>query len=91
MTSMLATMLTCRWAARRIQRYLDADPAAALTPEEINRLRTHLAACQKCATAVAYNHGIRRVLATWGTRSAPDAARIARVRSFARTLTHEDA
>ncbi len=88
---MLATMWTCRWAARRIQRYLDADPAAALTPKEIGRLRHHLAACEKCSTAVEDYQGIRRVLATWGTRSAPDAARVARVRSFARALTNEDA
>jgi hypothetical protein len=30
MMSSLLTMLTCHWSARRIQRYLDADPAALL-------------------------------------------------------------
>lgn len=47
---MLSTMWICHWAGRRIQRDLDADPAARLTAAELHRLETHLASCEKCAT-----------------------------------------
>ena len=41
MIKAVRTMLTCHWSARRIQRYLDADPAAQLDADEIRRLEAH--------------------------------------------------
>ena len=35
MSGTVRQMLTCHWSAQRIQRYLDADPAAPLTPGEV--------------------------------------------------------
>lgn len=88
--SMLSTMWTCHWAGRRIQRYLDADPAAPLSAKEIDRLRAHLAVCERCSSAAEDYQGIRRALATWATRAAPDAERITRVRDSARSLIARD-
>ena len=84
--SMLSTMWTCHWAGRRIQRYLDADPAAPLTPEEVHRLETHLATCEKCASAAEDYRGLRHALAAWSQRRAPDPILVTRVRDTARQL-----
>lgn len=90
MMSMLTTMLTCRWSARRIQRYLDADPAAPLGPREVERPRAHLATCAKSAAAVNDYRGIRRVLAGWLTWPVPDPGALGRLRSTARSLAARD-
>lgn len=89
--SMLSTMWTCHWAGRRIQRYLDADPAAPLTAQEVRRLETHLATCAKCAAAAKDYRGIRRALAAWSQRRTPDPVLVSRVRDTAWHLIAEDA
>lgn len=88
--SMLSTMWTCHWAGRRIQRYLDADPSAALTAQEVHRLTTHLATCARCSAAAKDYRGIRRALATWSQRRTPDPVVVSRVRDTARHLIAED-
>ncbi len=87
----LSTMLTCHWSARRIQRYLDADPAALLEQGESQRLEAHLATCEKCAAAAEEYRGVRRALARWSQRRMPDPAITARVRLGAERLMTEDA
>ncbi len=89
--SMLSTMWTCRWAACRIQRYLDGDPAAPLTPAEVHRLETHLATCAKCASTAEDFRRLRRALATWSQHRAPEPAMVARVRDTARQLIADEA
>lgn len=89
--SMLSTMWTCHWAGRRIQRYLDTDPAAPLTAQEVHRLETHLATCAKCTATAEDYRGIRRALATWSERRTPDPVVVSRVRDTARQLIAEDA
>ncbi|MGI9093158.1 MAG: zf-HC2 domain-containing protein [Mycobacteriales bacterium] len=89
--STLSTMWTCHWAGRRIQRYLDADPAAPLTAQEAHRLHRHLATCAKCASAAEDFRGLRRALATWSQHRTPDPQLAARVRDTARQLIAEDA
>ncbi len=89
--SMLSTMWICRWAGRRIQRYLDADPAAPLTVQEVHRLETHLATCAKCTAAAEDYRGIRRALETWSQRRTPDPGVVSRVRDTARQLIADDA
>lgn len=59
-------MLTCRWTARRLQRYLDADRSAPLEPHEVARLEAHLAACERCSRALAEHRLLRRVLGGLG-------------------------
>ncbi len=84
MISATRTMLTCHWSARRIQRYLDADPAAPLPPEQVHRLESHLKTCEKCgATAEDYRR-LRRALLLFAQRHALDPAVLIRVRVRAR-------
>ncbi len=91
MMSSLTTMLTCHWSARRIQRYLDADPSALLKPAEVQRLEQHLATCEKCSAAAEEYRGVRRALARWSQRRLPDPALTARVRLAAERLMTEEA
>lgn len=65
-------MLTCHWSARRIQRYLDSDPAALLDPAEIERLEAHLAECDKCRAAATEYREIDSALSRWASRRMPD-------------------
>ena len=91
MTSSIAMMWTCRWARRRIQRYLDSDPAAPLTGRETRRLEAHLAVCERCGALTGEYRGLRRALALWANRHAPDPAEVARLRRLARRLPVEGA
>ncbi len=68
----IRTMVTCRWSASRIQRYLDADPAALLTDDEIRRLESHLAVCGRCAAAAAEYRQLDSALSRWAARRMPD-------------------
>ncbi len=90
MISTVTTMLTCHWSARRIQRYLDADPSAALDPTEIRRLEEHLALCAKCSAAAEEYRGLARVMARWSQRRVPDPAIAARIRLAFEALPAKD-
>ncbi len=90
MTTSLRQMLTCRWSARRIQRYLDADPAALLSPAEVQRLEQHLAVCERCSAVTQEHQGLARVLDRWSQQRQPDPALTARVRLAAERLMVED-
>ncbi len=90
MMSTITAMLTCRWSARRIQRYLDADPTAPLAAEEVHRLEAHLATCARCSAAAEEYRGVRRALARWSQRRIPDPAMVVRVRLAAERLIAED-
>lgn len=90
MISMLRMMATCRWSGRRIQRYIDADPAAPLSPEELRRLEAHLAVCERCAAAATESRGIKVALARLADRRTPDPTRVARLRLQAQRLSHGD-
>ncbi|EHB56040.1 hypothetical protein MycrhDRAFT_3234 [Mycolicibacterium rhodesiae JS60] len=73
----LRMMVTCHWSARRIQRYLDSDPAALLDPSEIRRLEAHLAECDKCKAVAAEYRQIDSALSRWAARRMPDPQSIA--------------
>lgn len=85
--SALRQMLTCRWSARRIQRYLDADPAAPLTPGEVARLEAHVAHCERCTEVLQQHRALHRGLASWSRRRPVDPAAVERVRHFLDELT----
>ncbi len=82
-------MMRCRWSARRIQRYLDADPVAPLTPGEVATLEEHLAECERCSAVVAQHRGLRRALVRLADRPDVDPDAIERVRTFLDTITEE--
>lgn len=81
MTQSLRQMITCHWSARRIQRYLDADPSAPLTPGEVARLEAHLAECAKCTQLTDEHRALHRALSLWPGAPTPDEESVARLRS----------
>lgn len=90
MKQSLRQMITCHWSARRIQRYLDADPSAPLTPGEVARLEAHLSECEKCTQLSAEHRALHRALSMWPGAPTPDEQQIQRMRGFLNTLTDSD-
>lgn len=73
----------CRWSAHRIQRYIDADPAARLDVSDANRLRIHLVMCAKCLTATEEHRALARELLRISIHHPPAKSVITRVRRTA--------
>ncbi|HEV7209991.1 MAG TPA: zf-HC2 domain-containing protein [Mycobacteriales bacterium] len=86
----LWSMVTCRWAARRIQRYLDADPAAWLEPDEVSRLQAHLAECARCTGRVEEYRALGRALRAWSDQRGPDPLMVARLRATAEQIITQE-
>ncbi len=84
-------MWTCHWARRRVHRYLDADGSLPLTDREIRRLEAHLAICARCARTADDYRRLRRALAAWSLRRAPDPAMVERMHATVRDLVANDA
>ena len=42
-------MPECHWVRAHLIRYLDRDPSAPMSPEELARLETHIAICDRCS------------------------------------------
>ncbi|QZY30126.1 zf-HC2 domain-containing protein [Nocardioides coralli] len=82
-------MITCHWSARRIGRYLDADPAAPLTPAEVRRLEEHLAVCEKCSRVTVEHKALRRALHRWSQQHLPDEQSVARMHAVLDRLTRD--
>jgi anti-sigma factor RsiW len=87
MKQSLRQMITCHWSARRIQRYLDADPAAPLTPGEIARLEAHLAECERCTQVMEEHRMLHRALSLWPGARTADEQSVEKLRSFLGELT----
>ncbi len=81
MIVMLRQVITCHWTARRIHRYLDADPAARLAPSEVLRLERHLATCERCSEVMRQHRLLSRALAQWSGHHVVDHAATDRLRS----------
>lgn len=90
MIAAIRTMLRCHWSARRIQRYLDADPAAPLSPSETRKLAEHLDICARCTAAADEYRGLRRSLLRWSQRHPVDPAAVRRLGRQAERLITED-
>lgn len=89
MISYIRTMISCRWAARRLSQYLDGDPAAPLEPAELRRLEAHLATCERCSAVLADYTNLSRALAGWTENRAPDPGTVARMHDLLEQLTTE--
>jgi len=83
-------MLTCHWSARRVQRYLDADPAAPLTPGEVARFESHLAVCERCTRLAEQHRALHRALSLWWGSAPVDPPAVRRLRDFVTDLTREE-
>ncbi|MDJ0396133.1 zf-HC2 domain-containing protein [Rhodococcus sp. G-MC3] len=81
-------MLTCHWSARRIQRYLDADPAASDGPTDIRRLEAHLTVCETCRGA---EQELQQISAALSVQTMPDQNSVEHVRDFLDRLTGDTA
>lgn len=81
MSGVLRQMITCHWTARRIQRYLDADPSAPLTPGEVTRLEEHLAICARCSEVMRQHRLLHRALSLWSGRHPVDQVSVDRMRT----------
>lgn len=90
MMTMVRRMVTCRWAARRIQRYLDADPAALLEPAEIARLEAHMADCARCTGRATEYRVLAKSLRSWSDSHPPDAGIVARLHETAQRISSAD-
>lgn len=90
MEPMILHMWRCRWARRRLQRYLDADPSAALSELEVRRLQAHLATCQRCRAIEGEYRGLSRALAGWSGDHTPDPEVVARLRLASQRLMSTD-
>ncbi|OLT20525.1 hypothetical protein BJF81_04370 [Ornithinimicrobium sp. CNJ-824] len=90
MKQSLRQMLECRWSARHVQRYLDADPSASLTPQEVQRLEEHLDVCARCTQVVQEHRALHHALTlTLGPTSLPDEDAVDRLRRFVAGLDEE--
>ncbi len=79
-------MLTCHWAARRLQLYLDSDPSALLDAAEVHRLAEHLAACAHCSGRVEQYRALGQALHERSVRHRPDPELVARMYEQAERL-----
>ena len=86
MIATIRQMLRCHWSARRIQRYLDADPVARLAPAELRRLEEHLARCERCTAVLEEHRLLNRLLGGWTELRAPDPRAVARLRATVDSL-----
>lgn len=86
----LRDLVACHWSARRIQRYLDVDPSATLPPQEVARLETHLAVCERCSQLTSEHQALRRALGSWSGAVTPDEAGLTRLRSVVDQLSRQD-
>jgi predicted anti-sigma-YlaC factor YlaD len=77
----LRQRLGCRWARRRIQRLLDADPSALLEPGEAERVRTHLTGCPPCRGLVDQYRDLGRMLGAQRVTLQPADLDVERVRA----------
>lgn len=83
---MIGTALTCWWSARRLDRYLDADPAAPLPSDEVRRLEHHLSVCSRCQQSVANRRRVADALNRLSPRRQPDPDTVRRLEDFATRL-----
>ena len=82
----MMSLTTCWWAARRLDRYLDADPSGPLSPTEVARVERHAAACRRCAAELAGRREVREVLREHGRRRVVDPAALHRLDALAVSL-----
>jgi anti-sigma factor RsiW len=87
--SNLRRMLSCHFTARRMQRYLDADPAAPLDPTEIRRLEGHLAECARCAAAVEDFRSLRWAMLRLSRLVDPDSRAVDRMHQVVDRLVEQ--
>lgn len=86
--SEVMSMPECHWVRAHLIRYLDRDPSAPLTTEELARLESHIAICEKCAAISEDYRETSKALSQ--LRTHVDKEAIERLSSSLMKLTLED-
>lgn len=79
-------LTTCWWAARRLDRYIDADPSARLSSAEAGRVERHAATCRRCAADLAERRTAREALRGYDSRRFTDVVALERLDAVAALL-----
>jgi hypothetical protein len=80
----LMQALRCHRTAKRLSRYVDMDPTALLSEVEIERVRKHLAECEKCTSAIEDLNKIKSSLRWLGASYLPSESSLSQLKA---TLT----
>ena len=86
--SEVMSMPECHWVRAHLIQYLDRDPSAPLSDEELARLQTHIAICDKCAAISDEYRETSKALSQLRTHVDDDS--IARLSASLKKLTLED-
>jgi anti-sigma factor RsiW len=76
-------MAKCHWTARRLQRYIDADPAALLPAADARRIESHLRDCDRCQASEDEYRNLAKLLHRLHPHGDPDPGSVERVRAQA--------
>lgn len=79
----ILSLARCHWTARRLQRYLDADPAAPLSAADALRVKSHLRDCDRCRAAGGEYRSLTKLLHRLHPLGIPDPGSVERVRAKA--------
>jgi len=79
-------LTTCWWASRRLDRYLDGDPSAALSHTDVRRVERHAATCRRCAADLAERRRLREALHGLDARRITDPTSLERLDAMAAQL-----
>ena len=86
--SEVLSMPECHWVRAHLIRYLDRDPSAPMSTEELARLESHIAICDKCASISDEYRETSKALSQ--LRTPVDQESIARLSASLKKLTLED-
>lgn len=73
--------IRCHRTAKWLSRYVDLDPSAQLSDDEIQQVRAHLAECEKCTSSVKDLAKIKNSLRWIGTFQASDEPGLTRLKA----------
>lgn len=82
----LMQAIRCRRTGKLLSRYLDMDPDALLSREEIVRVRAHLAECEKCTSTMKDMSRIKASLRWIGESQLPDQSSLSNLRAILERL-----
>lgn len=86
--SEVMSMPECHWVRAHLIRYLDRDPSTPMSSEELARLESHIAICDRCATVFDEYRETSKALNR--LRTHVDQESIARLSASLEKLTLED-
>ncbi len=75
-------MVSCRLTRRRLQRYLDGDVAALLSPEAQWAVARHLDGCSSCVELARQHRFLNGLLRRIGRTFEPDPSSVSRLQEL---------